>query len=77
MLVLDVLFDFAQRFRPNTASTYTALALTYHLMAQFDKAINLYHKALGIAADDTLTAEMLDRALKDAAEHSLAYGPGL
>ena len=34
----------AQSLCPNKASTYTALALTYHLMSDFDSAINLYHK---------------------------------
>lgn len=80
----------ALRCSPNKASTYTALAFTYHLMSDFDSAINYYHKvvsllhlfldrsvfvltlrvstrqALGLSPDDTLTTEMLERALKDA-----------
>jgi len=64
----------ALRQAPNKASTYTALAFTHHLMGNFDNAINFYHKALGIFPDDTLTTEMLERALKDAAENSLASG---
>ena len=34
----------ALRRCPNKPSTYTALAFTYHLMRQYDTAINLYHK---------------------------------
>ncbi len=47
-------------------STYTALGFTYHLKGDFDTAIDYYHKALGLVADDALTTEMLERALKDA-----------
>ena len=105
----------ALRCSPNKASTYTALAFTYHLMSDYDSAINYYHKvrfekkeshikpnsilapssqilglplapsshlsahfvltlqmltldqqALGLSPDDTLTTEMLERALKNA-----------
>ena len=34
----------ALRCSPNKASTYTALAFTYHLMSDYDSAINYYHK---------------------------------
>jgi anaphase-promoting complex subunit 6 len=64
------MYSRALRCKPNKASTYTAMAFTYHLLGNFDTAINYYHKALGICPEDTLTTEMLERALKHAAENS-------
>ena len=64
------MYSRALRCKPNKASTYTAMAFTYHLLGNFDAAINYYHKALGICPEDTLTTEMLERALKHAAENS-------
>lgn len=58
----------ALRCSPRNSSTYTALGFTYHLKGDFDTAIDYYHKALGLSADDALTTEMLERALKDASE---------
>ncbi|EKX51857.1 hypothetical protein GUITHDRAFT_161443 [Guillardia theta CCMP2712] len=54
------------RCSPRTASTYTAIGFTHHLKREFDTAITFYHKALGISADDALTTEMLERALREA-----------
>jgi len=60
----------AMRRSPRNASTYTALGFTHHLKGDLDMAVTLYHKALGLAEDDALTAEMLQRALRDACEQS-------
>jgi len=65
-----VMYHKSLRCSPRTASTYTAIGLTHHLKREYDTAITFYHKALGIAADDALTTEMLERALREASYFS-------
>jgi len=40
------MYSRALRCKPSKASTYTALAFTYHLLGDFDTAINYYHKVI-------------------------------
>ena len=41
------------------------MGFTYHLQGQLHKAIEYYHKALGIKSDDTVASDLLDRALRE------------
>jgi len=43
----------------------TAIGLTYHLWNDLDKAIEYYHMALGLRADDAFTIDLLRKALDD------------
>ena len=56
----------ALALKPKQANTYSAMAFTYQLMNQPHKAIELYHKSLGIE-DDAFTSDMLFVALKEVA----------
>ena len=55
------------------ASTHAALGLTYHmrgLPGDLDRAILMYHGALGLVPEDTITFELLNKALKESGEGS-------
>lgn len=56
---------------PEKFSTYAALAFTYHLMTDLDKAIDYYHQALSCKPDDPFSTEMLNRALREALTSTL------
>ena len=56
------------------ASTHSALAFTQHCLGDIHHAIEGYHRALGLRADDSFAAEMLGRALRDCARLSFAVG---
>jgi len=47
------------------SSAYAAVGLTQHLMDDLDGAIESYHQALSMKADDPFSSDMLQRALKD------------
>ena len=47
------------------ASTHSALGFTYHCQGFFERAIECYHAALSYDADDSLTTELLKRAIKE------------
>lgn len=55
---------------PSKGSTYAALAFTKHLTRHLDEAIQLYHQALSLKADDAFSTEMLQRALQEQLEES-------
>lgn len=57
---------------PQKYSTYSALAFSYHLMGDLDRAIEYYHQALGCKSDDPFSTEMLHRALEEALSTSLS-----
>ncbi|KAG0597202.1 hypothetical protein M758_UG320200 [Ceratodon purpureus] len=59
------MYERALSLFPRDASTYSALGFTYHLQGNTGKAIDCYHKALGLKSDDTFTAEMLTSALQE------------
>jgi len=53
-----------------SASTYAALGFTKHLQDNLPEAIEMYHKALSLRPEDTLTAELLNEALlEDCSRH--------
>ena len=56
----------ALALKPRQANTYSAMAFTYQLLNQPHKAIELYHKSLGIE-DDAFTSDMLFVALQEVA----------
>ncbi|CAI5490382.1 unnamed protein product, partial [Closterium sp. Naga37s-1] len=60
-----MVYEQALSLRPNTASTFAAMAFTHHLQGNLIPAIEFYHKALGLCPGDSLSAEMLGQALKD------------
>jgi anaphase-promoting complex subunit 6 len=59
------MYEKALALYPKGASTYAALGFTHHLQGSTGKAIDFYHKALGLKSDDTFTAEMLTTALTE------------
>ena len=48
------------------------IAFVYHLMGDMDAAILHYHRALAVRPRDTLTADLLNRALQETVERTLA-----
>jgi len=53
-----------------SASTFAALGFTKHLQDNLPEAIEMYHKALSLRPEDTLTAELLNEALlEDCSRH--------
>lgn len=46
-------------------STFTSLGFAYHLNGEFRKALNCYHKASFLKNEDSLTEELVSRALND------------
>lgn len=56
-------YKLAIKVVPNNGSTYTALALTYHMNDNIEKAIQYYEQALYLCPDDQLATEMLDIAI--------------
>ncbi|CAI5513616.1 unnamed protein product, partial [Closterium sp. Naga37s-1] len=60
-----MVYEQALSLRPNTASTFAAMAFTHHLQGNLIPAIEFYHKSLGLCPGDSLSAEMLGQALKD------------
>ena len=53
---------------PDEASTYSALGFTWHLKGQFTRAVDLYHKSLGLKPGDSFTTQMLKQALEEELE---------
>ena len=51
---------------PGKHSAYSALGFTKHLVEDLDGAIACYHQALSCNADDPFSADMLNRALREA-----------
>ena len=62
---------------PEKFSTYAALAFTYHLVPDLDKAIDYYHQALSCKPDDPFSTEMLNRALREALTSTLRLSDGV
>ncbi|KAI8926151.1 hypothetical protein BC831DRAFT_457702 [Entophlyctis helioformis] len=52
-------------FNPQHAPTLTSLGLIAHAEDRLSDAIDLYHQAMALDADDALTSELLRRALDD------------
>ena len=50
------------------------IAFVYHLMGDLDAAIMHYHRALAVRPRDTLTSDLLNRALQETVERTLAVG---
>lgn len=48
------------------SGTYVALAFTHHLCGDLDRAIEYYHRGLGLKSDDAFASAMLTQALQDA-----------
>ncbi|GAB5363189.1 hypothetical protein AAMO2058_000862000 [Amorphochlora amoebiformis] len=59
-------YEKALSVAPRSPMIYTSLGFTHHLQGAFDSAIQYYHKSLGIHPNDTITADLLKEALKDA-----------
>jgi len=68
-------FEDALYVNAECASTHSALGFTWHCMGDVHSAIQCYHRALGIRADDNFTNEMLSRALKDCARLPFDVAP--
>jgi anaphase-promoting complex subunit 6 len=48
----------------------TAIGFTYHLQGEFNKAIDYYHRSLGLNPRDPFTFDMLERALREVFEEN-------
>jgi anaphase-promoting complex subunit 6 len=53
------------RINPKSASSYTALGFAYHLTGGFKDALDCYHKASYLKSDDSLTTELIAKAIQD------------
>ncbi len=60
------MFRKALSLDPSDAATHTALAFTLHLCGNLDEAVEIYHVSLSLCPDESLAAELLERALQDA-----------
>lgn len=49
---------------PQNPSTFSAIGYVYALMGQFSKAIDYFHKALGVGRDDTFSVTMLTHSIE-------------
>ena len=56
-------YEKALAVAPKNPSIYTCLGFARHLQGRLDGAIELYHKALGIHPRETVTSDLLRRAL--------------
>jgi len=65
-------YERALSISPHNYTIHTALGLTYHLQGEIDRAIHYYHKALSVEAKDTLTSDMLRKALQEKSEEDPA-----
>jgi anaphase-promoting complex subunit 6 len=52
-------------------ATYTALGFAYHLKGEFRNALNCYHKASFLKNEDSLTEELVAKALNDINEYPI------
>ena len=50
------------------------IAFVYHLMGDWDAAILHYHRALAVRPRDTMTSDLLNRALQETVERTLTGG---
>ena len=50
------------------------IAFVYHLMGDLDAAILHYHRALAVRPRDTMTSDLLNRALQETVERTLTTG---
>jgi len=64
-------YEKALTFPTKSLSAFAGLAYTYHLMDNFEAAINYYHKALWLKPDDQFCTDMLTYALESSC-HSTA-----
>lgn len=48
----------------NKASVFSSLGFAHHLSGNLDKAVDMYHAALGLAPLDTFSQQLLTRALE-------------
>lgn len=53
---------------PRTPSIHAGLGFTHHCMGKLPEAIEWYHKALGLRAEDSFCAQMLKKALEEMSE---------
>ncbi len=58
-----VMYRKALSLDPSDAATHTALAFTLHLCGNLDEAVEVYHVSLSLCPDESLAAELLERAL--------------
>ncbi len=56
-------YEKALAVAPKSPSVYTCLGFTRHLQGRLDDAIQLYHKSLSIQPRETVTSDLLRRAL--------------
>ena len=54
----------AHKIDPKNAGTCAAMGLCYLLLSESNKAVSILHKALGLKRDDTLSMQLLNKALK-------------
>jgi anaphase-promoting complex subunit 6 len=58
-------YSLASSIFPNNATAIAALGFSYHLSGNLMAAIEHYHQSLGLQPDDTLTAQLLEAALRE------------
>ncbi|AQL08202.1 Putative tetratricopeptide repeat domain containing family protein [Zea mays] len=66
----------ALTFPTKSLSAFAGLAYTYHLMDDFEAAINYYHKALWLKPDDQFCTDMLTYALESICQITARRKPG-
>ena len=59
------LYEKCLTINPKNPSTYTSLGFAYHLKGEFKSALNYYHKASFLKNEDSLTEELVAKALND------------
>ena len=63
------MYQLALELCPDEASIYTSIGIVYHLDGDYFKAIDYYHKALSISSEDSITTELISKAVN----HSYLY----
>ena len=65
------LYEKCLTINPKNPSTYTSLGYAHHLKGEFRNALNYYHKASFLKNEDSLTEELVSRALNDISDYSI------
>ncbi|ONL95779.1 Anaphase-promoting complex subunit 6 [Zea mays] len=68
-------YEKALTFPTKSLSAFAGLAYSYHLMDNFEAAINYYHKALWLKPDDQFCTEMLTYALESICQSTARRRP--